>query len=82
MLKSCLYKKFSFLSFSICASFTVTRRVKGYTEFAGKYLTGRSKRFRSHKVYIFLIRITGRMNVDLTKSLISIAGSIYSGVQV
>jgi len=32
----------------------VTRRVKGYTRFVGKY-TGRRKRFRPHKVYIFLI---------------------------
>jgi len=36
----------------------VTRRVKGYTRFVGKYVTGRRKRFRPHKVYIFLIRIT------------------------
>jgi len=38
----------------------VTRRVKGYTRFVGKYVTGRRKRFRPHKVYIFLIRITSR----------------------
>jgi len=45
----------------------VTRRVKGYTRFFGKYVTGRRKRFRPHKVYIFLIRITSR--VDLAMSV-------------
>jgi len=33
----------------------VTGRVKGYTRFVGKYVTGRRKRFRPHNVYIFLI---------------------------
>jgi len=33
----------------------------------GKYVTGRRKRFRPHKVYIFLIRITSR--VDLAMSV-------------
>jgi len=28
----------------------VTRRVKGYTRFVGKYVTGREKRLRPHKV--------------------------------
>jgi len=46
---------------------TVTRTVKGYTRFVGKYVTGRRKRFRPHKVYIFLIRITSR--VDLAMSV-------------
>jgi len=45
----------------------VTRRVKGYTRFVGKYVTDRRKRFRPHKVYIFLIRITSR--VDLAMSV-------------
>jgi len=45
----------------------VTRRVKGNTRFVGKYVTGRRKRFRPHKVYIFLIRITSR--VDLAMSV-------------
>jgi len=45
----------------------VTRRVKGYTRFVGKYVTGRRKRFRLHKIYIFLSRITSR--VDLTMSV-------------
>jgi len=31
----------------------VTRRVKGYTRFVGKYVTGRRKRFRPHKVCIY-----------------------------
>jgi len=38
----------------------VTRKVKGYTRFVGKYVTRRRKRFRPHKVYIFLIRTTSR----------------------
>jgi len=41
----------------------VTRRVKGYTRFVGKYVTGRRKRFRSHKVCIFLISITSRVDL-------------------
>jgi len=46
----------------------VTRRVKGYTRFVGKYVTGRRKRFRPHKVYtrIFLIRITSRVNLAMS----------------
>jgi len=46
---------------------TVTRRVKGYIRFVGKYVTGGRKRFRPHTVYIFLIRITSR--VDLAMSV-------------
>jgi len=45
----------------------VTRTVKGYTRFVRKYVTGRRKRFRPHKVYIFLIRIRSR--VDLARSV-------------
>jgi len=33
--------------------FNVTRRVKGYTRFVGKYVTVRRKRFRPYKVYIY-----------------------------
>jgi len=44
----------------------VTRRVE-YTRFVGKYVTGRRKRIRPHKVYIFLIRVTSR--VDLAMSI-------------
>jgi len=44
-----------------------TRKVKGYTRFVGKYVAGRSKRFQPHKVYIFLITITSR--VDLAMSV-------------
>jgi len=47
-----------------CIIIPVTRRVKGYTRFVGKYVTARRKRFRPHKVYIFLIRITSRSNSD------------------
>jgi len=57
----------------------VTRIVKRYNRFIGKYVTGRRKsfrlhkktgrrkRFRPHKEYIFLIRITSR--VDLAMSI-------------
>jgi len=45
----------------------VTRRLKGYTRFVEKNLSGRRNRFRRHKVYIFLIRITNR--VDLAMSV-------------
>jgi len=41
----------------------VTRRVNGLTRFVGKYVTGRRKRFRPHKVYIFLIRITSQVDL-------------------
>jgi len=47
----------------------VTRKVKWYTLFVGKYVTSGNKRFRPHKVYIFLIRITKR--VDLAMSACS-----------
>jgi len=40
----------------------VTGRVKGYTRFVRKYVTGRMKRFRPHKVHIFLIRIDSRVD--------------------
>jgi len=45
----------------------VTRRVKRYTRFVEKYVTGTRKRFRPHKVYIILIRITSL--VDLAMSV-------------
>jgi len=44
----------------------VTRRVKGYTRFVGKYVTGRRKRFRPHKAYIFLIRITSPVDIAVS----------------
>jgi len=44
----------------------VTRRVKGYTRFVGKYVKGRRMRFPPHKVYIFLIRITSRINLAMS----------------
>jgi len=46
----------------------VTLRVKGYTRFVGKYVTGRRKRFRTHKVYIFLTRITSRVRLSVCLS--------------
>jgi len=45
----------------------VTPRVKEYTRFVGKYVTGKRKRFRPHKVFILLIRIPRR--VDLAMSV-------------
>jgi len=44
----------------------VTRRVKGYTRFVGKCVTGRRKRFQPHKVCIFLIRTTSRVNLAMS----------------
>jgi len=44
----------------------VTRRIKGYTRFVGKYVTGIKKRFRPHKVCIFLIRITSRVDLYMS----------------
>jgi len=41
--------------------------VKGYTRFVRKYVTGKRKRFRPHKVYKFLFRITSW--VDLAMSV-------------
>jgi len=41
----------------------VTCRVKGYIVCREKYVTGRSKRLRPQKVYIFLIRITSRVDL-------------------
>jgi len=45
----------------------VTRRVKGYTRFVGKYVTGRRK--WPYKVYIFLIRINSRVNLAMSVCL-------------
>jgi len=55
----------------VCCLFVipVSRRVKGYTRFVGKYVTGKRKRFRPHKVYIFLIRITSRVDLAISVSL-------------
>jgi len=39
------------------------------TRFVGKYVTGRRKRFRPHKVYIFLNRITSRVDLALSVCL-------------
>jgi len=65
------FTKFSFQksSFIYIIFIPVTCRVKRYTRCVGKYVTGRRKRFRPHKVYIFLIRITSR--VDLAMSVCS-----------
>jgi len=40
--------------------------LEGYTRFVGKYVTGRRKRFRPHKVYIFLIKITSRVDIAMS----------------
>jgi len=53
--------------------------VKGYTRFVGKYVTGRRKSFRPHKVYIFLIRITSR--VDLAMSVVHMNAEISETIR-
>jgi len=53
-----------------CVFIPVTRRVKGYTRFVGKYVTGRRKRFRPHKVYIFLtVCPSVRMNAEISETV-------------
>jgi len=44
----------------------LTRRVKGYTGFVEKYVTGRTMRFRPYKVYVFLIRINNRVDLEMS----------------
>jgi len=67
-----LFKSLTNFDLSLCHSrnahifIPVTRRVKGYTRYVGKCVTGRRKRFRLQK-YIFLIRIT--IQVDLGMSV-------------
>jgi len=65
MLRGCLKPNKNLIKLYIFIP--VTRRVKGYTRFVEKYVTGRRKRFRPHKVCIFLIRISSR--VDLAMSV-------------
>jgi len=47
----------------------VTRRVKWCTRFVGKYVTDRRKRFRPHKVYIFLNGITSPVDLAISVCL-------------
>jgi len=49
----------------------VTRKVKGYTRFSGKYVTGKRKRLQPYKVYIFLIRIcpSVRINAEISETI-------------
>jgi len=65
-----IYKKFWFnlkcLKLGYTVFIPVTRRVKRYTRFVGKYVTGRRKRFRTHKVYIFFIKITIRIDLAMS----------------
>jgi len=42
---------------------TVTGRVNGYTRFFGRNETCERKRFRPHKVFIFFIRVTSRVDL-------------------
>jgi len=63
----------------------VTRRVNGLTRFVGKYVTGRRKRFRPHKVYILTsrvdlamsfcpsVRLSVRMNAEISRSSLSVS---------
>jgi len=59
------------ISFSLAIPFT--RRIKVYTRFVGKYVKDRMKRFRPHKirVYIFLIRIcpSVRMYAEISETI-------------
>jgi len=57
----CFYTPWHYLLF-----IPVTRRVKGYARLVGKYVTGRRKRFRPRKVYIFLIRITSQVGLAMS----------------
>jgi len=57
----------------------VTRKVKGYTGFVGKYVTSKRTRFRPHKVYIFFIRINIR--VDLAMSVCNIYAEISETIK-
>jgi len=41
----------------------VTRKVKGYIVFAKKYVTGKTKRFQTHKLNTFLINITNQVDL-------------------
>jgi len=56
-----------FMVYSKDVFIPITRRVRGYTRFIGMYVAGRRNRFRPHSVYLFLIRITRR--VDLAMSV-------------
>jgi len=56
------HKKYNWASIFIPA----TRRVKWYTRFVGKYVLGRRKSFLPHKVYMFLVRITSRVDLDMS----------------
>jgi len=49
---------YEFVSHKNRVFYTRTPRVKGNTRIIGKYVTGLRKRFRSYKVYIFLMKIT------------------------
>jgi len=51
----------------VCVFIPVNHRVKGYTRFVGKYVTGRRESFRPYKVNISLIGIINR--VDLAMSV-------------
>jgi len=49
----------------------VTRRVKGYTRFVEKYVTGRRKRFRPHKVSCHVrlsVCLSVRMNSGISET--------------
>jgi len=53
-------------SFVFILTGTVTRRVKRYIVFGEKYITGKRKRFRPHKVYLFLISITSPVHLAMS----------------
>jgi len=63
----------------------VIRRVKRYTRFVGKYVTGRRKRFRPHKVYIFLVRITSQIDLAMSVcpfALLTVCPSVRMNAEI
>jgi len=47
----------------MCGSFILVSR-RGYTRFVGMYVRGRRQRFRPYIVYIFLIRIPRKVELE------------------
>jgi len=59
--EKCSMKILIFLYFT----FLYPLLVKGYTRFVAKSVTDRRKCFRPHNIYIFLIRITSRVDLGM-----------------
>jgi len=65
VLKCAVHDHKAYQQITVYILIPVTRREKGYTRFVGKYETGRWKRFRPHKEYIFLVRIISRVDLAM-----------------